>query len=176
MRRPLLIFLIAAGSLLLPGCTPRPRNVLSMREMRRVLYDLHRTDGILQTKGMLYGHDEELARYYEAVLERHGVTQAQFDSSLVWYTDHPKRFSKVYPPVIKRLQAEADALKKQSEGSVMPVQPSAETASQAVALSYEELIERMRNGLPLPEFLRPDPLRQDTADIAVKCPYISQPD
>ena len=90
----------------LVGC--RPHDVLSNREMRDLLYDLHRVDGAMQVAGYNYGHNEELASYYQSVLNKHGVTQAQFDSSLVWYTDNPQIFNKMYPNVIERLQADFD--------------------------------------------------------------------
>ena len=91
------------------GC--RPRGVLSQHKMRSVLYDLHRTDGILQQAGYTYGHDEDLNAYYEAVLEKHGVTQAQFDSSLVWYTANPNRFQLIYPKVVQQLEHDVESAK-----------------------------------------------------------------
>lgn len=81
------------------------KDVLSSRQMVAVLTDLHRMDGMLQVKGHNY-RDVDEAAYYDAVLAKHGVTQAQFDSSLVWYTHHPQRFNKLYPRVMKRLEAE----------------------------------------------------------------------
>ena len=97
-----IILLITACLLLFTAC--RPKGVLSSREMRDLLYDLHRADGAIQVAGYNYSHDEELARYYQSVLDKHGVTQAQFDSSLVWYTDNPQRFNKIYPKVVARLE------------------------------------------------------------------------
>ena len=47
--------------------------------------------------------------YYDAVLAEHGVTRAQFDSSLVWYTAHPQFFNKIYPKALKDLEAEEEA-------------------------------------------------------------------
>jgi hypothetical protein len=74
--------------------------------MRNVLYDLHRAEAILQVGGMNYGHDEELAKYYQVVLDKNHVTKAEFDSSLVWYTDHPQLFNKIYPKILARVQEE----------------------------------------------------------------------
>ena len=88
------------------GC--RPRGVLSNNEMRNLLYDLHRADGAIQVAGYNYGHNQEIASYYKSVLDKHGVTQAQFDSSLVWYTDNPQIFNKIYPRVVARLQADLE--------------------------------------------------------------------
>lgn len=106
MKKYACILLIALC--LLSGCSLRPRKVLSKKHMQEVLYDLYRTDGILQTAGYSYGQDEEVAKYYQEVLMRHGITQAQFDSSLVWYTAHPKQFKTIYPPVVERLKADKE--------------------------------------------------------------------
>jgi len=94
----MLVVLVAAS------CAIRPDNVLSNRQMERVLVDLHRAEGILQVAGYNYGHDSEVPQYYQVILERNGVTQAQFDSSIVWYTDHPAYFTRVYPRVRRDLQ------------------------------------------------------------------------
>lgn len=85
----------------LTGC--RPKGVLSSRQMRGVLYDLHRADGVIYVAKMETGYDEALARCYQSVLDKHGVTQAEFDSSLVWYTDNPALFDKIYPKVMHQL-------------------------------------------------------------------------
>lgn len=101
------------------GC--RPRGILSSSEMRDVVYDLHRAEAILQVAGYNVGHDEELAKYYYVVLQKHGITQAQFDSSLVWYTDHPQRFNKIYPPVLDRCNEEYEQWRLTVEG-IKPLQ------------------------------------------------------
>ena len=103
------IFVLILYSLLftLSGC--RPKGILSSREMRQVLVDLHKTDGMLQIRGMRNMEFEDRDMYYAQVLAKHNVTQAQFDSSLVWYTAHPQFFNKIYPKVLKELEAEEEA-------------------------------------------------------------------
>lgn len=71
-----------------------------------MLVDLHKTDALLQIHGYKTGNEEAKRIYYAQVLERHGITQAEFDSSLVWYTAHPKLFDKIYPKVLAQLDAE----------------------------------------------------------------------
>lgn len=107
MRKYLIYILLALCTL---SCARRPEGVLSRSRMVNVLVDLHRTDGIVFVKGFQYGHDEEQAALYLITLEKHGVTQAEFDSSLVWYTDHPVYFNLIYPKVVSRLEAEQTAL------------------------------------------------------------------
>lgn len=77
--------------------------------MRSLLVDLHKTDGLLQISGGRTMENEVKDLYYAQVLEKHGVTQAQFDSSLVWYTAHPQFFNKIYPKVLKDLETEEAA-------------------------------------------------------------------
>ena len=106
--RNISVFCLLSFILCLTGC--RPKGILHSWEMRDVLIDLHKTDALLQVCGYQYGFNEASNIYYAEVLERHGVTQAQFDSSLVWYTAHPQLFDKIYPRVIARLDAELAAL------------------------------------------------------------------
>ena len=108
MKRPNLYILVIFSLLFcLTGC--RPKGILHSWEMRRVLVDLHKTDALLQVSGLYNMSTEDKALYYAQVLEKHGVTQAEFDSSLVWYTAHPQLFDKIYPKVMKDLKAEEDA-------------------------------------------------------------------
>jgi len=95
----------------LTGC--RPKGILHSGEMRAILADLHKADGMIQVSGMAFGHDDAVDIYYAQVLEKHGVTQAQFDSSIVWYTAHPVLFDKIYPKVRADLQKEHEAFKTQ---------------------------------------------------------------
>lgn len=108
--RTILILFLSLVLFGLTGC--RPKGILHSGEMRAILADLHKTDGIIQISGLQYGHDEEVDIYYAQVLEKHGVTQAQFDSSIVWYTAHPVLFDKIYPKVRADLKAEHEAFKE----------------------------------------------------------------
>ena len=101
ISKTILVFTLCSLLLILSGC--RPKGILHSWELRALLYDLHRMDALLQVSGKQYESDEVRNIYYAAVLEKHGVTQAQFDSSLVWYTAHPQLFDKIYPKVIVRL-------------------------------------------------------------------------
>lgn len=73
-------------------------------EMRDLLIDLHKTDALMQVYCIT---DQETKNiYYAQVLAKHEVTQAEFDSSLVWYTAHPQLFDKIYPKVVAQLEKE----------------------------------------------------------------------
>ena len=133
------------------GC--RPRGVLSNREMRDVLYDLHRADGAIQVAGYNYSHDQELAGYYKSVLDKHGITQAEFDSSLVWFTDNPQIFNRIYPSVIARLEADFDVEKQIREANRKKNAAKRKKGSviqKRQLYDIEDVQKEMRNGLENP--------------------------
>ena len=130
------------------GC--RPRGVLSNQQMRDVLYDLHRVDGALQVAGYHYGHDQEVAAYYMTVLDKHGITQAQFDSSLVWFTDNPQIFNKIYPKVIARLEADLEVEKQIRDAAREKRKTKKESTPQRQLRDIEDVKKEMRNGLENP--------------------------
>ena len=106
MRKGQIILLLCA-IVFLGAC--RPKGILTSRQMRSVLYDLHRAEAIIQVSNLAFGHDEEVAKYYQVVLDKHGISQAEFDSSLVWYTNHPQLFNKIYPKILMRCMDETNS-------------------------------------------------------------------
>ena len=133
------------------GC--RPRGVLSNREMRDVLYDLHRADGAIQVAGYNYSHDQELSGYYKNVLDKHGITQAEFDSSLVWFTDNPQIFNKIYPKVIERLEADFEVEKQIRETKrekTLAKKNSNNATPKRQLRDIEDVKQELRNGYENP--------------------------
>jgi hypothetical protein len=123
--------------------------------MRAVLIDLHKTDAMLQVAGLNHGHNEAKDLYYAMVLERHDITQAQFDSSLVWYTAHPQLFDKIYPKVLAQLTREREAFIALHADELEPVLRD-EKQEQLPTLTPEQaqrqvdsILWMMRNGIPL---------------------------
>ena len=86
------------------GCN-RPKQVLNQREMEDVLFDLHKLEGTLSVKDGNYIFDKKDNFYYSSVLKKHHITQADFDSSVVWYTKHPKQYERMYDNIINRMTA-----------------------------------------------------------------------
>lgn len=103
MQNKLKFFAGLLLAVLLVACSNRPDNVLSRSEMTDFLVDLHRLDGSLMAKGMGNADDRENIYYYNALLKKHRITKADFDSSLVWYSKNPKKFDRVYIDVVAQL-------------------------------------------------------------------------
>ena len=104
-RRALHIVSIVALAALI-SCKPQvPDQFIQPDEMEDILYDYH----IAQAMAINEREVDELQRdykrtlYFAAVLEKHGVTRAEFDSSLVYYYTRADRFVDIYKEVSKRL-------------------------------------------------------------------------
>ena len=77
------------------ACDDRPKDVLSRGKMEDVLYDYHLMQGLIDQMPS----DERMEKgqdYINAVYEKHGITEAQFDSSVVYYNRHTKELYKIY--------------------------------------------------------------------------------
>lgn len=117
MRKSLLIFLTSVIALLIVACKPQvPGKYLQPGEMEDILYDYHLAISMAQDENTPDGNEadgtneERRLLYEELVLRKHGVTRADFDSALVYYTRHSDRFHSIYENISKRLSEEAVSL------------------------------------------------------------------
>lgn len=103
---------IAWGMALVIACKPSvPSEYIQPDDMEDLLYDYH----IAQTMAEENGQTPEEKDYYQTlyfatVLEKHGVTKAEFDSSLVYYYIRADKFNDIYRNVTKRLGEKAVTL------------------------------------------------------------------
>lgn len=81
----------------------RPKGVLSQGKMADVITDLYKLDGSLAAKGIGVEKINEKNEYYTVVLKKYDITQAEFDSSLTYYTKNPKKFERIYENVLSNL-------------------------------------------------------------------------
>lgn len=110
MRRCFPIILVLLLALL--GCKPGvPDDILPMSEMEDILYDYHIAEAMVEA-GNDNGADlAVLKRTYQlSALQKHGTTEAEFDSSLVYYATHADKLHKIYENISKRLGDEASLL------------------------------------------------------------------
>ncbi|MBR4644597.1 MAG: DUF4296 domain-containing protein [Bacteroidaceae bacterium] len=75
--------------------------------MEKVLVDYHLAQGMAESAE---GGDIEAARYkfIQAVFKKHHITEAVFDSSLVYYFENSEVFLEIYKNVSQKVQAQAE--------------------------------------------------------------------
>lgn len=88
------------------SCKPSmPDKYLKPSEMADILFDYHLAEGM---QNVLQNNDSIAMRAYElSILNKYGVSKADFDSSLVYYTRHTAMLEKVYDDVTERLNRES---------------------------------------------------------------------
>lgn len=98
-------------AMLLLACKPTvPSQYIQPAELEEVLYDYHLADAMADESHN--GEDRKYNKqlYRQAALKKHGITQAELDSSLVYYTRHSDRLHSIYENLVKRFSDEALAL------------------------------------------------------------------
>ena len=103
MKRLLSLSLVV---LLLFGCKPsRPSGVLSESKMENVMVDYHLAQGMAEAAGD--NADVLRYKYIQAVFRKHHITEATFDSSLIYYSANAEKFVQIYKKVTRRVEAQA---------------------------------------------------------------------
>ena len=102
------IILLLISALCLMSCKPGPPDgVLGAGKMEDVLYDYHMAQAMAQQMpGDSIAYYTRL--YQEAVFMKYGITQSDFDKSMIWYERHADKLGKIYARLSERMGGSAD--------------------------------------------------------------------
>ena len=103
--RSFVVPLLMCGLLLVACKPPVPSEIIQPDEMEDLLYDYYVAQNI--TGDLRDGNDYRTKYNYGLVFKKYGVTEAEFDSSLVYYYNHIEDFYKIYERVQARLSEKA---------------------------------------------------------------------
>ena len=109
--KKLMICLVAVMALLfcVSSCKPSlPSGVLSKGKMTDILYDYHLALAMAHMDDN--GDKGQSLAYREAVLRKHDVTSAEFDSSMIYYMRHTELLEDVYKDLTDRYNNEITAM------------------------------------------------------------------
>ena len=109
MNKAHLIPILYSLILCLQACSPSlPSGILDEEEMTDVLVDFHLAQGMAEAQG----DNADVARYkyIQAVFQKHHITEAEFDSSMIYYSGRAEDFKHIYDNVVNRVQAQAGHL------------------------------------------------------------------
>ena len=108
MRR-LTSYLILFTSYILISCSPTlPSGILDEDDMTDVLVDYHLAQGMAEAQGD--NTDINRYKYIQAVFKKHRITEAEFDSSMVYWSGRAEEFTHIYDNVVTRVQAQAERM------------------------------------------------------------------
>ena len=114
MKRLPLILLLAVSIM---ACNSKPDEVLNEKKLEDLLVDVYKCEAIVDNNRTTYKSDSMKAVVKQSVFLKHGVTQQQYDSSLVWYGHNVKKYIKIYENVIERLEDEEYELKNAGQAA-----------------------------------------------------------
>lgn len=90
----------------LSACVSRPDYVIDEETMTELLTDIHMSEGLLEVQQNQLRESQDYGQeIMAAVYLKHGVTRAQYDTSLVWYSQNLKKLIRIYEDVNKNLEA-----------------------------------------------------------------------
>lgn len=112
MRNKLYIYFFAGIMAfgLTVACSKAPRGVLSERKMKEVLIDMNLAEAMVSSNYREYNSTGKKEALYKSVFDKHAITQAEYDSSLVWYGKNLDIYMQVCDGVLAELNKRKKAL------------------------------------------------------------------
>lgn len=112
-----LSYILILLCLTIVSCKERPKGIIPPDQLEEILFDYHLTQGVIDIQPPeSYEHNQ---RYLDAVFTNHGVTEAQFDSSMIWYTREAMQLKEIYANLNRRFTDMENALKLEAGNNDM---------------------------------------------------------
>jgi hypothetical protein len=113
MRKKLFKYSLIAllgTSAAMTSCSKVPQGVLPERKMKDVLIDMQLAENIISSNYQLYADTLRKGALYQSVFKKYQITQAVYDSSLIWYARNPDVLLSLYDMVLNDLNERIRAL------------------------------------------------------------------
>lgn len=98
-KLPLLLLLCA-----LLACNNTPDYVIDKKDMAKLMADIHQANAVVEQNPNIYASDSAKQQLLQSVFAKHGTTEAQFDTSLMWYGHNLDIYKDVYENVVEILE------------------------------------------------------------------------
>lgn len=90
---------------LMSGCGKEiPKDIIKPDKMENVLYDYHMAMSMFNNQYHMENHQKNSLMNY--IYDKHQITAAVFDSSMVWYTREARELTAIYDKLEKRFKRE----------------------------------------------------------------------
>lgn len=105
MNRKTTVYLLsfAVLGILFSFCN-RPKEVMSRKNMEKLMYDVYIAEAMMENDYQSFDTPEKKEALINEVFKKHKTTQAQWDTSLSWYSDKIEIYLKMNDSVKARLQ------------------------------------------------------------------------
>ncbi len=111
MRKQLYKYSIALLAIAgIVACSKVPDGILPERKMKDVMIDMYLAEGLITGDGKSYPDSLHKDALYQSVFRKHKITQAVYDSSLVWYGKNLNILMQVYDLALNDINERVRAL------------------------------------------------------------------
>ena len=90
--------------LLMAACGKTPRGIIDEDDMSGIMADLLLGDSYINLNGADFPNDSTRQALKQSIVERHGYTMRDYDSSLVWYAHNMEVYKDVLDRTVERLE------------------------------------------------------------------------
>lgn len=102
---------------MLAGCKdsgpPRGDYFIPREDLVEILVDMHMTDAFQNSPEFRQLREEyDSIDMYSDIFRKYGTTRKAFDSTMVYYSSHPKKLTDVYDEVIMKMTMINDSLRE----------------------------------------------------------------
>ena len=133
-RSSINILLLMVAMVLSVACSDKRRGgMLPPAKLEAVLYDYHLAQVIVGDLPSSQRYKKDL--YFNYVYDKHGVTAAEVDSSLVYYARYPEGLSEIYANLSKRI--ENNLLRMENEDKPIKVREAISVVGDSADLWYD---------------------------------------
>lgn len=85
------------------ACSKVPGGILSEKKMQAIQLDMQLAESMVSVHSKEYSEPAQKEALFESVFRKHGITEAQYDSSLIWYGKNLDIYMKVYDRMLAEL-------------------------------------------------------------------------
>jgi len=146
-------------SLIVAACTRVPSGVIPPDEMAELLADMHVGESYIEYNVASFRSDSTKENLRQSIFRAHGVTEAEVDSSLMWYGHHIDTYNDVYLNTLDILKERQNALGNliASQATVSFSGDSVDiwTGSRHIRITPRSPAQGLRFNLPIDSMLKP---------------------
>lgn len=114
------IALVAVSMLCSCRRDPLPKDALNKDKFAEVLLDVHLSESMSNERSRLMLDTIKNDVLYISVLEKHGITEEQMLSSILYYSRHPREYDKVYSEILSRITQMLESFEMKDVDKVNP--------------------------------------------------------
>ena len=103
-KAPFHIFLLLMLAVSLLSCDKTPSHVMSINDMADLIADLQIADAYIESHINEFESDSSKMVIKQSVFKKHGITQQDYDTSLVWYAHNMEDYTKAYDKAVGKLK------------------------------------------------------------------------